>query len=178
MTTHDLKLNYDGICIYATTILKAAIVGRLFLLILNLVLIGVIIAFSIEKVFIGVLVFTAVEIFIIKYSLWNLYGEERLIINAKSLSYQHYYGLFTTPFHTISFNKRIQVLPYGEVVEGDQTYVKFLFESYNENNLPSIIYHSVLHINKTDFEKLLQYIDQLFVDEMSESYEMPRIYMN
>jgi hypothetical protein len=178
MTINDLKINYDGICIYATTKLRPGTAGKFILFLFNIVFIIAIIMFCIEGAGAGAIVFLAAEFFILRYSLWNLYGEERLIINSRSISYQHHYGFFNGPFHTISFNRRITISSYEEVIEGHQTYVKFLFKSYNKNNLPDVIYQSVLHINKTDFEKLLKNFDQLFVDEMVESYEMPKIFMN
>jgi len=56
--------------------------------------------------------------------------------------------------------------------------VKFLFESYDGNNLAYVVYQSVLNITETDFEKLIKEIDRLFIDEMASSYVMPGIYMN
>ena len=139
---------------------------------------GIITLFSIEYIFLAVLAFSGLEFFVIKYTLWNLFGEERLIINVKSLSYQQHYGFFTTPYHTINFNKKITLLPYDEIIEGDKTYVKFLFESYNENSLPEVIYHSVLNVHEGDFKKLKKEIARLFMDEMMDTYEMPVIHLN
>lgn len=178
MTINDLKIDYDGVCIYATTTLKPGTTGKFILFLFNIIFIIAIIMFCVEGAGLGAIVFLVAEIFVLRYSLWNLYGEERLIINAKSISYQHHYGFFNGPFHTIDLNRRITVSSYEEVVEGHQTYIKFLFKSYDKTNLPDIIYQSVLHISKTDFEKLLKSIDQLFVDEIVESYEMPKIFMN
>jgi hypothetical protein len=178
MSINDLKLKYDGICVYATLVVKANTTAKFILSFINLVLVGIVVVFSVEQVLLAALVFFGLELLVIKYTLWNLFGEERLIINAKSLSYQQHYGFFTTTFYTINFNKRITIIPYDEITESDKTYVKFLFESYNENNLPDVIYHSVLNIPEVDFEKLIQQIDRLFMDEMVTSYEMPIIHLN
>lgn len=178
MTKNDLILRCDGVCVYATTILKAGTIGKCILFFINLLMLSMITAFSVKQLFLPALVFFAFELFVFKYTLWNLFGEERLIINAKSLSYQQHYGFFTTSFHTINFNKRITIVGNDEVIEGDKTYLKFLFESYDENNLPNIIYYSVLHVPEADFGKLVQQVDRLFIDEIVRSYDMPMIYLN
>jgi len=178
MPINDLKFSYDGVCVYVTTTVKAGITAKIILSFINLVLLGIIIFFTFEHIVIASIVFSGFELLVIKYTLWNLFGEERLIINTKSLNYQQHYGFFTTSLHTINFNKKIIIRPYEEVFEADVKYSKFLFESYDENNLPVVIYHTVLNITEEDFVKLVRQIDQLFLDEMVTSNEMPAIYLN
>ena len=178
MSINDLQIKYDGICVYATTRLKANTTAKFIVSFINLLVLAVITVFIMEEIFLAAMAFFGLELFVIRYTLWSLFGEERLIINVKSLSYQQHYGFFTTALQTINLNKRIIILPYDEVIENDQTYMKFLFQSYTENNLPDIIYHSVLHVSKADFNKFIQQIDRLFVDEMANSYEMPPIHLN
>ena len=178
MPVNDLKFSYDGVCVYVTTTVKAGITAKIILSFINLVLLGIIILFTVEHIFIASIVFFGFELLVIKYTLWNLLGEERLIINAKSLNYQQHYGFFTTSLHTINFNKKIIIRPYEEVFEADVKYSKFLFESYDENNLPIVIYQSVLNIATDSFAKLVMQIEQLFLDEMVTSNGMPAIYLN
>ncbi|MCD0489795.1 hypothetical protein LPB86_16245 [Pedobacter sp. MC2016-14] len=178
MSKNDLILRYDGICVYATSIIKASVAAKFVLLFLNLFVLGIITIFAIGQIPIAMLAFIVVEFFVIKYTLWNLFGEERIIINTKSLSYQQHYGLFTTTFQTLAINKKISVLVYEKITEKNQNYVKFAVESYNENNLSEVIYHSVLHLNESNFEKLIQHIDRLFIDGVMDTYEMPAIHLN
>lgn len=178
MSINELVLRYDGICVYATTSIKASTVAKLILSVINILLLGIITLFVVEGIFAAVIAFFVLELFIIRYTLWNLYGEERLIINAKTLSYQQHYGFFTTALQTISYNRQITICPYDEVTEKGNIYMKFLFKSYNENSLPEVIYHSVLHITDADFEKFIQQINQLFIDEVVVSYDMPPIHLN
>lgn len=178
MPINDLRLKYDDVCVYATTAVKANITAKIILALINLFLLGIITVFFVEQVLLAAFVFLGLELFVVKYTLWNLFGEERLIINTKSISYQQHYGFFTTPFRTINLNKKVIVLPYDKVVDGEKINVKFLFESYDENNLPYVVYHSVLNVPDVDFEKLIRKIDELFIDEMSASYAMPTIHMN
>ncbi len=177
MSINALQLSYDEVCVYATIKINSSPIAKFILAFINLFLLGIIMLFFMEKVIIAALVFTAVEFFMIKYTLWNILGEERLIINAKSISYQQHYGFFTTPLHTVKFNKKVVVLPYDRVTD-ETVMVKFLFESYDENNLPYVVYQSVVNIDEADFEKLIKEIDRLFIDEMTSSFVMPGIHMN
>ncbi|MHA4896350.1 hypothetical protein ACXZ1K_16470 [Pedobacter sp. PWIIR3] len=116
------------------------------------------------------------EVFVIKYTLWNLYGEERLIINLQSISHQHYYGFFTTPYQTVSFNRKFTLHANEEIVEGGQTYVRYCFRSFDDKDFPRIVYQSTLSINKIDYQKLIYKLNQLFVDNLH--YAFPDINLN
>jgi hypothetical protein len=87
MSINDLQITYDGICVYATTTVKASTTVKFILSFINLLVIAVITIFLMEEIFLAVMVFFGLELFVIRYTLWSLFGEERLIINAKSLSY-------------------------------------------------------------------------------------------
>lgn len=178
MSPSNLLLRYDGICVYATSKVKPNLVAIMILTFVNIGLLTVITLFAIESLPILVLVFGLAELFIIKYTLWNFFGEERLIINDKTLSYQQHYGFFTTTLNTIAFNKKIWIKDYDRVNQGNISYVKFLFESYDKNSLPEVIYHSVLNITEADFKKFLQYIDKLFIDDLVREHAMPEIHLN
>jgi hypothetical protein len=178
MSTSDLLLHYDGICVYATSKIKLNLVAVVILTVANLVLLAVITLFAIEGLPLPSIVFGLAELFIIKYTLWNFFGEERLIINDKSLSYQQHYGFFTTALHTITFNKKIWIIDYDKVIQADTCYVKFKFQSYDKNSLPEIIYHSVLNITEADFKNFLQYTDRLFIDDLVSKHAMPEINLN
>jgi len=178
MTINELDIRYDGICVYATIAVRASIIAKIILSFVNLVLLSAIAIFSLEKVPLAAVAFSLLEFFLIRFTLWNLYGEEWLIINARSMSYQHHYGFFTTSLRTIPFHRKITFIPYDEVKENGQCYSKLMFESYDQNNLPQLIYYSVLHLHEKDLERFNKHIDQIFVDEMTFSYEMPPVNLN
>jgi len=178
MSTSNLLLHYDGICVYATSKIKSNLAAISILTFINLVALAVITLFAIEGIAIAAILFGTLEIFIIKYTLWNLFGEERLIINDKTLSYQQHYGFFTTALQTIAFNKKIWIIDYDKISLGNTSYVKFLFESYDKNSLPEVIYHSVLNITEADFKKFIQYIERLFIDDLVREHAMPEIHLN
>ena len=134
--------------------------------------------FLIEHIVIAALFFCAFECFVIKYTLWNLFGKEKTIINTKSLSIQLNYGIFTTPSKTTVLNKRILLCHYDEIIQNNQKLLKILVQSYNEHNLPTLIYQSALFVAAADFERVALLLHQLYVDEMVEEIGMPQIYLN
>lgn len=175
---NELYCHYDGVCIYATISVKPNIVAKIILSFINLFLLAAITTFIIEGVAIAAIAFSVLEFFTLKYTLWNFLGEERVIINTRSLSYQQHYGFFNTPLQTISLNKKILIRAYDQIIENELTLVKFLVESYNDQHLPEVIYHSVLNITEADFKRLLEQVDRLYIDEMSERHAMPEIILN
>lgn len=132
---NDLYCHYDGVCIYATISVKPNIVAKIILSFINLFLLAAITTFIIGDVIVAALAFSVLEFFTIKYTLWNFLGEERLIINTRSLSYQQHYGFFNTALQTISLNKKILIRAYDQTNENELTLVKFLVESYNDKYL-------------------------------------------
>src|SRR5690606_16432638 len=112
MPINDLQLKYDDICVYATTVVKATIISKIILALINFILLVAITVFFIEHILLAAMAFLGLELLVIKYTLWNLFGEERLIINTKTISYQQHYGFFTTVFHTMDFNGKVVLLPY------------------------------------------------------------------
>lgn len=175
---NDLQCSYDGVCIYITISAKPTILTRIILSLVNIFLLGMIVLFLMEDVAIAALAFCAFEFFVFKYTLWNLFGKEKIIINTRSLSFQLHYGIFTTPSKTTVLNKRILLGPYDEIVQDDQKLLKILVQSYNEHNLPTLIFQSVLFIISSDFERVALLLHQLYLDEMVEEIGMPQIYLN
>ncbi|TCC91014.1 hypothetical protein [Pedobacter hiemivivus] len=178
MLPGDLTAFYDGVCIYATLRSRISIIGKLILLLINAFLISAIIAFSIAGVGLAAIFFLVGEFFVLRYTLWNLFGEEKLIINTKSLSYQHDYGLFVTSLKSIPINMALKVLDLDEATEDAGSYKRLFFLSYDDNHLPFDIYHTTLGLSEYDYRKIIELLNELYLDQMSADYLMPPIHMN
>ena len=174
----DLQCKYDGVCLYITISARPTIITKFILSFFNVFLAIAIVFFLKEQVIVAALAFTALEVFVIKYTLWNLYGYERVTINTKSLSIQLHYGIFTTPPKITVLNKRIFMCPADAIVQNEQKFVKIHIYSYNEFHLQSLIYQSVLFIPDTEYQRVVSQFHQLFLDEMVEEKGMPLIYLN
>ncbi|MCQ6960995.1 hypothetical protein [Mucilaginibacter aquariorum] len=167
----------DEICIYISICANSPLYGKIALLIADLLILSVLI-FAIVLWIPGLLLVSAFFLFFLgKYSLWNFYGKENLIINTKTISYQHDYGFFKPAYTVVPFNKilNLQVAP-AKPIENKELLVKF--SSYNDDDLPIEIYTISLSIPEEDVRRLNTLVKQLFADKMADEYMLPHIHLN
>lgn len=100
--------------------------------------------------------------FPIRYFYWNLYGKENLIINLKSISYNHEYGFIKTNLKTIPTNDLgIKVDIRRE--EGNKRYGVMQFFDYDElTDLPDLIHETTILIEESKLEELSRDIQRLY----------------
>ena len=119
----------------------------------------------------GVFVLIGVSVFLylpIKYLLWNLYGEEDLIINTNSISYSHDYGWFKTNLETIEFTALGVTLDEMRL-DGKDYLGQLHFTVYdNKNRLPEVIYSTTVFLNMIQIVELQAGIASLFKMEYLE----------
>jgi hypothetical protein len=167
----------DGMCVYVSVNLSNPFVGKLALVLANLLLlavIGIAIAWWIPAM---LLCFLALFLLLLKYSLWNFFGRENLIINTRSVSYQHHYGLLKTGYITKKMPNRLIVS--NSAYEAYPGCVICGFGSYHEiNHIPIEVYSMTFPIAEADARHLNKLIQKLFIDEMSERYDLPAIILN
>lgn len=178
MVVNDLQTRYDGICLYATIAIKPVLPAKIILSLLNFIVLSAICMFFVGRIPLAGFFFSVMEFLLLRYTLWNFFGVERLYITSKSLSYQHDYGFFMTTLVTKRFNRRISVFHYDEATKDETKHSKMMFESYDDDNLPEVIYYSTAYVTNADFEKFIKDLNQLFVDDMVTSYEMPPLNLN
>jgi hypothetical protein len=108
------------------------------------------------------------------FSFWltfaHCYGSEKLTINAKSLSFEHKYGFYTTPLETRKIIRALNIsLSPTHVKQGNERY-NLIFETYNEFQLPEEIYRSRLSITKDDFNVLKSSVRSLYFEKVNPEY--------
>ena len=165
----------DGICVYVLTEVNKSVASKLLILVADALILSVLI-FSITEwipgLFICTLIFLA---FLAWCTLWAFWGKENLIINTKSLSYQHDYGFFKTKFTIKPIHARLIVIS-RKTEDGD---MHCSFVSYQESNdLPLEIYSMTLPISEKECERINTLIGELYVDKLSDDYEFPYINFN
>jgi hypothetical protein len=103
-------------------------------------------------------------------TLAHCYGSERLTINAKSLSFEHKYGFYTTPMETRRINRALNIsLSPTQVQHGHEQY-NLIFETYNAFDLPEEIYRTRLSITKADFNVLKKSVRSLYFEKVNPEY--------
>jgi len=169
-----VKISTDGICLYVISKIIAHKIGLTFLIVLN-ILFGVLAFYvfaqaednsnNVKAKVCMFLIGIPIYIFTLgRYTAWNLWGEERVIINTKSISYQYSYGIVepkmtTIPFRNLSLG--INILDSTTNEEKGQ----FILYDYEENNLPFEIFTSSGLISKPELIKISEEIEMLFNNE-------------
>ena len=168
-----IEISSDGINAYAKISVNASQIGinilSGFIVIEIIILSGLLWQIKSEaSILMIILILIGISIFLvlpIKYLLWNLYGNERLIVNSKSISWSYDYGFFKTNLQTVKFNR----LGTGyEKIKGDneEEVGKLIFYNYREeDNLPEYIHQTTILLNKSEIEKFDEAILSVFENE-------------
>ncbi|RMD95814.1 MAG: hypothetical protein D6816_19805, partial [Bacteroidetes bacterium] len=109
---NKIEIDSDGINVFVMMNVKASRPGIITLsvfLILEIILISVLLwHFDFEEASLLVIFMLIGFAFFIglplKYLLWNLYGNEELIVNTKSISWSYDYGFFKTNLQTVKYD--------------------------------------------------------------------------
>ncbi|TFF38041.1 hypothetical protein [Mucilaginibacter psychrotolerans] len=170
-------LRTDGVCVYMSAGIKSSVWGKLLLLLGNGMVVGVLVL-AVVWAIPGLMVFDLlIWVWLGRYTLWNIYGQEHLIINTKSLSFQHDYGFFKLAYKTVPLKNKLKIL----VLPSKETKVKELyiqFVSYNDTDLPVEVYQMAIPILEINAVRLSNMVKQLYVDKLSEEYALPFVNLN
>lgn len=168
----------DGVCVYLFIKVNNPLLPKIALLIADIFIFSVFIfgiIVDIPGLCICSLLFLALLTW---YSLWNFFGEERLIINTISLNYSHHYSFIKTAFSTKQFNKRLMVQPVDEISDGTEQQMQISFSSYSDMNMPIELYRTSFYISKTNYVRLIDLINGLMVNDVTDKYQLPEINPN
>lgn len=167
----------DGVCVYVSVSVSNPFIGKLALVFANLLILTVIglgIAWQIPAM---VICFLLLFMLLAKYSLWNFFGQENLIINTRSVSYQNDYGLFKTRYVIKRLQSRLIIS--HSLYKASPGCVLCSFGSYKQvDNTPFEIYSMTFPMTEADAKYLNTLIEKLFIDDMSKRYDLPQIILN
>jgi hypothetical protein len=171
-------MNADGICIYILLQIKNELKGKIVVLLAHLLILAIFIFAVIEGIVPLAIISLFIEGYLIKYTLWNLYGSETLIINTRTIAYHYNYGFFKTVPVTCIINKRLMLLSSSVDEELENRQLNVSLVSYNDLDLPVEIHQLSMAIPEADANKLSVYIEQIFLDKLSNDFSMPEINLN
>jgi hypothetical protein len=165
-----VSIDHDGLNVRLFMKVESTKMGKISMIFVNLIglaLLGI----ALEEWLLGLLAMAALWLIFFGWiTLWNFFGKELVIINTKSLSYQHTYGFYITPLETKKINRamNISLLPAGET-KGTPHY-NLVFESFNENDLPEELYRTALPISEDELTLLKKYIRRLYFEKVSPDF--------
>ncbi|ACU04628.1 hypothetical protein [Pedobacter heparinus] len=177
MKASNFKVDEDGSSITATLVVRSSLGGKIFLYTLNVLLIGIIILFFIGNIGVITLFITVMEVLLFRYSLWNLYGSETVVLKKHSLSYQQRYGPIKMPAKTLNITKSLKVFPFHENFQTGNKAMKLVFESVDESLHPVNLYQTSLAISQQDYKSFMVAFNRLYKRKQDE-YLLPLPQMN
>jgi len=182
---NNCEIKSDGICVFINSQVKAATIGKIVLILINLILwpfylyLTVVVSVDNEKgMFLplfGILLFL---IFVLGgYTIWNFWGEEHVRINTKSINYNRSYGIFSTNETKINIHRLHWVYEKIRYFD-DGEYGRIHFFDYGEDNDPKAIFETTILIRKTDAEAISNEIKIIYHNEYFEETRLPPITLN
>jgi hypothetical protein len=168
-----------------TSQVKAAIIGKVILIFINLIVwpsyfyMAIEIPVDKEKGFIVPLIaFLFILIFVLgRYTVWNFWGEEYVRINTKSINYTRSYGIFRTNEKMIKINRlgwAYETIRYFENTE----YGKIYFSDYDPDNNPKVIFETTILIRKIDADAIFDNIQIIYSNEYFEENKISPFTLN
>jgi apolipoprotein N-acyltransferase len=101
--------------------------------------------------------------FSLKYLLWNIYGEEVVVINSKSLSYSYNYGVVKTSIKSIQ-SKSIRISYEITHSIDEQLFGHLVFRGNNpDNNLPYILHETAINIEEKVLQDTIEKIEHFLI---------------
>lgn len=178
MTPNLVSVHSDGICIYLTIKVRNALFPKVLLVFFNMLLLTAIMAAVYYWIPVLLLVVAITEVFLGRYTLWNLFGRELIMFNTKALTYQHDYGFFKTKTVTCTMGKLLNCKAVATVRERKVILQYLEFSSYDGNDLPYVLYQVALPVQERDTRLLLQLIDKLYVSKLAEEQVLSVVHLN
>lgn len=178
MGLNDLNLDYDGNNVCITIKSNVSLVFRIFLISCNLILSGVIILavfLRMSALTLGTLILL---LFSLRYTLWNLYGREKLTISKRLVTYSHSCLFFKTHLHTKRIEKKLTVVPYELYGQGKVRMVNVVFEVCNVNNVPENVYELSLPVRLEQAEMISYMLSLLYLNKVNFDFNRTKICAN
>lgn len=171
---NTVEKHIDTINIYVNLKINSSKIGKFivaaFLLIIFCVLVFLISTLEKDEVasaIFPIIIITAIIIlFPLRYLIWNIYGQEVLIINTKSISYFYDYGIYKTNLKTINYSQLATEIEYVREFELIEV-GRLIFYIYREiDNLPEEIHRTSVLIDTNKLKEIVEDIDNLFKNEL------------
>lgn len=178
MSQNDLTLDYDGNNVCITIKSKVSLTNRVFLISGNLSFLGMAVlavTFRMPAVAFASILFFA---FFLRYSLWKLYGRERLTINKRLVTYRHSCLFFKTDLQTRQVGKKITVIPYELYGQRTPKMVNVIFETCNVNNVPENVYEFSLPVRVEQAEMISYMLSLLYLNKVNFDFNRTKLCLN
>jgi hypothetical protein len=170
---NELNIYSDDINVFVTLNVKAKLIGKIIMSVIMFILLAgyftLLISIDSEtmgRIIFPILIAPLIIIFLpARYLFWNLFGQERIIINTKSISYNYSYGIVQTNLKTIKFDKLGTGFDTSKMFDSTE-HGTLVFVNYNQDtNLPETIFQTTIIISKLQLIEIDSEIRKVFYNE-------------
>jgi len=162
-----VTINHDGVNVHLFIKPETSGIGKVAILAVNLIGL-IILGIGIADWLLGLIAMSAVWLsFCGWFTLWNMFGKEMVIINTKSLSFQHTYGFYVTPLETHRINRALNISLVPALQQEGKPRYNLVFESFNDNDLPEELYRTALSVSDEELEHLKRMIRRLYFEKVN-----------
>ncbi len=166
------RISTDGISVYVSSGVQVSLFPKIILVLCNILIYGFIawaVFYNSEendgKTVVGIsLLVLLVFCTLTRYTFWNFFGKENIIVNTKVISYNYDYGFFQTKLKTVKINKLATGIENERIID-DVEYGKVVFIGYDSNGLPTNIFETTILLSKADLKEIDTMIRQIFLNE-------------
>lgn len=170
------SIHFDGICIYLNSEIKAATIGKIILLLFNaaawtgfIFMASYVPGEEIKSFILPMVLIPVILIFVAgRYTTWNLWGKEYIIINTKAITYSRSYGIIKTNDKVIKIENTLGIAYERIRFFGEKEYGELHFFDYDKNNNPKNIFETTILITKERAEEIIALIKELYRIEFYE----------
>lgn len=114
-----------------------------------------------------------------RFTLWQLFGEEYLVINRQSISYQYRFGLFQTHLRT---RKLYRPVLYYELTHsarnGEASGIFHILQHPPGQPSPQPVYRSTIELGEQDLQAVVAGVSDLQLNEFNEKYGFAGVSLN
>ena len=168
---NKISIHSDHINLYFHLRIRPNKIGvsvLVFFIILELFTVGFILSGlskELEGIFFAFLFLAGILFFSFKYFIWNIAGEEWIIVNDRSISYQYQYGFVRTKLKSISFNQLVVVPQWIGMAEREEGGKLFFFDYSEKHGIPEVIHNTTIILPKEVIQEILIEMDKFFINK-------------
>lgn len=171
---HEAEItSVDGVNVYIRLKVKAKLAGKISMSIIMLLLLGLLglVFANIDPSAVGkalVPAFILILIIIVgpaRYLLWNLYGEERILINTKVICWQYSYGIFDTHRKQVEFKLLGSGFNTCNMFDGTEHGTLVFFDYNAKTRTPQTVFETTIFLPKNKLIEIDEAISQIFDNE-------------
>jgi hypothetical protein len=171
---HDVEItSADGVNVYINLKVKAKPAGKIIMGIIMILLVGLWIVlllnidpYEMGKALFPLLIVTAAIIWgPARYLCWNLFGEERILINTKVICWQYSYGIIETKMKQVPFRMLGTGFNIGKMFDGTEHGTLVFYDYPEKHNIPQVIFETTVLLPKPKLEEIHNAIKTVFYNE-------------